>query len=926
MAVIRHITNTGDPILGADGAPKVGVAITFQLVDAAKRQPVVLFDAAAEGGDLIVGDLVTATTDVDGQFAVDLWPNNRGEVATLYKVRLPDGVAGGPAKPFYIRVTEGEGDLTLLAAKTAMEALQPQTLSLFDALLANIISIVNTATAPATTTENGLMAFADKTKLDRIYTAEAYASLQAAVATLGVTEATLNFYTDQALTANLTIPANIELVPMNGAKIIHGAYTVSYAGSTLRWPLAQIFEGAGVVSLPSAPVGYPQWFTTADAIGTNAGPAIQKALNTCSRVELVAGVYPCTIIRLNSNNELYGAGNATVLRSFDSTTASQYVLATNAYGEGTDDPTENKHDIYVHDLKLDGRMQEFGYQPFFHVMTINATSDMLVERVTIYDNRGDGCYLGSGTNNGIERHNQRITFRDCTFDGVSKNNRNGLAVIDCDGLTVENCNFRNIGNATLSSSVGAIDFEPNSTYNVYRNIKIIASTFTDIDSVNTAAISFFNSNQSGDGRNIRDWLVDGCTFTRCYRAISTSTVAKTPNSVSDNLTVINSKFLNSTVEDIAAGGLNGVVIGNNNFEVSPVGSTSYRGGIIVGQTAAGVCLNGVNFKIIKNTFVGIRPQFGAVALKGARGADILSNSFVNITGACISALNVATAGTGRYLEGIRAMGNELQTPFDTFVGAHPTTGLFVNTAGIGTEFISSTCIERDNTVMGRALKHRVTSLVAFQGQELTAAPTTGTWEVGNIVTLAGAYGGTFTCSVAGTFGALAGVTADATNGSYALTGVVDTSTALREGHWITVGAGATAYKVAKIEGTTVYLKPAFTGTTGAGLAVAFVTPEFTYTAPMSVSADKGNAAATLGVGTAQMVNVWATPLTADRAVAISTTNAVRGAKFRVVRTATATGAYNLNVGTGPLKALTAGTWCDVEHNGTGWILTASGSL
>jgi len=248
MAVIRHVTNTGDPILGADGAPKVGATITFQLVDAAKRQPVVLFDAAAEGGDLIVGDLVTATTDVDGQFAVDLWPNNRGELATLYKVRLPDGVAGGPAKPFYIRVTEGEGDLTLLAAKTAMEALQPQTLSLFDALLANIISIVNTATAVATTTVNGLMAFADKAKLDRIYTAEAYTSLEAAVAAIGATKATLNFYTDQTLSENLAVPQTLELMPLNGAKILYGAYAVDYAGTTSRWPMAQVLEGTGPVT------------------------------------------------------------------------------------------------------------------------------------------------------------------------------------------------------------------------------------------------------------------------------------------------------------------------------------------------------------------------------------------------------------------------------------------------------------------------------------------------------------------------------------------------------------------------------------------------------------------------------------------------------------------------------------------------------
>lgn len=94
----------------------------------------------------------------------------------------------------------------------------------------------------------------------------------------------------------------------------------------------------------------------------------------------------------------------------------------------------------------------------------------------------------------------------------------------------------------------------------------------------------------------------------------------------------------------------------------------------------------------------------------------------------------------------------------------------------------------------------------------------------------------------------------------------------------------------------------------------------------SVSADRGDAAATLIVGSSSKTNVWNTALTADRAVTLSTTNAVNGDKLRVVRTAAATGAFNLNVGTGPLKALAAGEWCDVEYDGSAWFLSAYGSL
>jgi len=93
-----------------------------------------------------------------------------------------------------------------------------------------------------------------------------------------------------------------------------------------------------------------------------------------------------------------------------------------------------------------------------------------------------------------------------------------------------------------------------------------------------------------------------------------------------------------------------------------------------------------------------------------------------------------------------------------------------------------------------------------------------------------------------------------------------------------------------------------------------------------VVADVGNSAATLTVNSSKVTQIWNTPLTADRAVTLSTTGAVEGAKFVIVRTAAATGAFNLNVGTGPLKALAAGSRCEVTYNGSAWVLTGYSTL
>lgn len=72
----------------------------------------------------------------------------------------------------------------------------------------------------------------------------------------------VSYTTDQALTANLVWPADRELVPENGAVIDHGAYTVSIAGSTGRWPLSKIFVGTGAVTfgVGSADAVPTAWF------------------------------------------------------------------------------------------------------------------------------------------------------------------------------------------------------------------------------------------------------------------------------------------------------------------------------------------------------------------------------------------------------------------------------------------------------------------------------------------------------------------------------------------------------------------------------------------------------------------------------------------------------------------------------------------
>jgi hypothetical protein len=99
-----------------------------------------------------------------------------------------------------------------------------------------------------------------------------------------------------------------------------------------------------------------------------------------------------------------------------------------------------------------------------------------------------------------------------------------------------------------------------------------------------------------------------------------------------------------------------------------------------------------------------------------------------------------------------------------------------------------------------------------------------------------------------------------------------------------------------------------------------------YTQPNGTTVN-GDAAATLTNTLSDTTQIWNSPLTAARAVTLSTTGAVDGAKFLIVRTTAATGNFAINVGTGPLRALNGpGQWCEVTYDGSAWVVTAAGTL
>ena len=153
MLTTRTISNTGEPLCAPDGTVLANVAITFKLMD-----PNGLFidtwDATTYER---VAGIKTVTTDVNGEFVVALWPNDRGSTVTQYLCHVDsqyvqDFISTLPSGPTGMSWAEFMGNAL---------PLPPVVL---DALALHVAS--PTAHPNATPLVNGFMSSTDKAKLD----------------------------------------------------------------------------------------------------------------------------------------------------------------------------------------------------------------------------------------------------------------------------------------------------------------------------------------------------------------------------------------------------------------------------------------------------------------------------------------------------------------------------------------------------------------------------------------------------------------------------------------------------------------------------------------------------------------------------------------------------------------------------------------
>lgn len=210
---------------------------------------------------------------------------------------------------------------------------------------------------------------------------------------------------------------------------------------------------------------------------TNDTTAIQSALNVAGIVYFPPGTYIANGLTIPSNTHLRGAGQSTILKQVAGVADNTYLLS--SFGTGTTVST-NKTNVTISDMQLLGRSDVDTFTQFVHLVCMSGVSDVQIERVQFKSWRGDAFYLGSNLSGGTaaERHNERVTITDCVFDGVQKNNRNGVTIIEGTDVKVLRSHFTRCSAAGMP---GAIDIEPNNfAYLRVRNIEIAGNTFDDV--------------------------------------------------------------------------------------------------------------------------------------------------------------------------------------------------------------------------------------------------------------------------------------------------------------------------------------------------------------------------------------------------------------------------------------------------------------
>lgn len=166
--------------------------------------------------------------------------------------------------------------------------------------------------------------------------------------------------------------------------------------------------------------------------------------------------------------------------------------------------------IKISGLTFKSDVEKYGFDELLHQISAHGVSNFVIDNCKFIGFFGDAIAINGGTDFTKNRnaYNKDIKIKNCSFDGVNKDNRQGISIYYADGFVIDNCHFKNI---TRDGMPGAIDIESDSPTNVSRNGIISNCTFQNIGGISAIVINLRESTKEND-YSYTNFSINNCSF------------------------------------------------------------------------------------------------------------------------------------------------------------------------------------------------------------------------------------------------------------------------------------------------------------------------------------------------------------------------------------------------------------------------------
>lgn len=351
--------------------------------------------------------------------------------------------------------------------------------------------------------------------------------------------------------------------------------------------------------------------------------AIDKAQQLKTKLIVPSGIFrirsPLIILDFVS---IVGFGARSVmLRDFDNSSDKKHQGLINVVSTSS---TEFIDMFNISNIKLADDVLAKGFSEFQHLINLGGSANTKIKDCIFEGFRGDAIYVGSGYTDTSERHNYSLEIEGCLIDGVNKNNRNAVSVLDVSNMRIKNCNFKN---TTRSNMPGAIDLEPESSFNKIQDISVYGCNFENIGGT-SGVVGFYEKHAATRDLAVSNINFYQNNFKNCDNNGGAFGCQLTNSSPSNSTSPVFFSFYENNVSDMKRVG---VVVGAKSVKHIENTYRNIELGLFLG-----LALNGSNYDIIsrKNKYYSVGKEnsiYGGYAIQVSTNSHLtISDSFVDV--------------------------------------------------------------------------------------------------------------------------------------------------------------------------------------------------------------------------------------------------------------------------------------------------------